>query len=285
MGSIELQQVSKHFENGFVGLKHVNLSIPAGSMCFLTGHSGAGKSTLLRLLLCLEQPSRGVIEVDGVDIARLAKQQMPAYRRHLGVVFQDHHLLAQRTVYDNVALPLRVAGMRERDAARRVRAALSRVGLLTKEAQLPQALSTGELQRVGIARAVVNRPKILLADEPTGNLDPELSRDIMTLFKQFQQIGTTVIVATHDRELINELGVRILELNSGELVRDTDGADFVGPLTHPWWIMMLGSNRGSAQQSPWHPPRRSVRAITAASRKRVSVTSVVGSGRRCWCGY
>ena len=153
----------------------------------------------------------------------MTKQQMPAYRRHLGAVFQDHHLLAQRTVYDNVALPLRVAGMRERDAGKRVRAALSRVGLLDKEGLLPRALSTGELQRVGIARAVVNRPKILLADEPTGNLDPELSRDIMTLFRQFQQIGTTVIVATHDRELINEMGIRILELSQGELVRDTQG--------------------------------------------------------------
>ena len=147
MGSIELKQVSKHFDNGFVALKQVSLSMPAGSMCFLTGHSGAGKSTLLRLLLCLEQPNRGVIEVNGVDIARMTKQQMPAYRRHLGAVFQDHHLLAQRTVYDNVALPLRVAGMRERDAGKRVRAALSRVGLLDKEGLLPRALSTGELQR------------------------------------------------------------------------------------------------------------------------------------------
>ena len=228
MGSIDLQQVSKHFENGFSALKQVSLSIPAGSMCFLTGHSGAGKSTLLRLLLCLEKPNRGVIEVNGVDIAQLAKAQIPAYRRHLGAVFQDHHLLAQRTVYDNVALPLRVAGMRERDAGKRVRAALSRVGLLTKEAQLPRALSTGELQRVGIARAVVNRPKILLADEPTGNLDPELSRDIMTLFQQFQQIGTTVIVATHDRELITQMGIRILELSNGELVRDTPGERSAG---------------------------------------------------------
>jgi len=144
------------------------------------------------LLLRLEHADRGAIEVNGVDVARLPERALPAYRRNLGAVFQDHHLLANRSVYENVALPLRVGGMRERDAARRVRAALSRVGLLEKEQQFPRALSTGEQQRVGIARAVVNRPKILLADEPTGNLDPELSRDIMTLFQQFRQVGTTV---------------------------------------------------------------------------------------------
>ncbi|MEM7219971.1 MAG: cell division ATP-binding protein FtsE [Pseudomonadota bacterium] len=230
MGSIEFRGVSKRYGNGMDALADVSVRIPAGSMTFLTGHSGAGKSTFLRLLLQLERPSQGAIEVNGVDVARLPERALPDYRRHLGAVFQDHHLLANRTVYDNVALPLRVGGMREREAARRVRAALSRVGLLEKERTLPSALSTGEQQRVGIARAVVNRPKILLADEPTGNLDPELSRDIMALFQQFQQVGTTVIVASHDRELINALGSRIIELSRGHLLRDLAGvADLAAP--------------------------------------------------------
>lgn len=223
MGSVEFRSVSKRYDNGFEALKQISVSIREGSMTFLTGHSGAGKSTFLRLLLRLEHADRGAIEVNGVDVARLPERALPAYRRNLGAVFQDHHLLANRTVYENVALPLRVGGMRERDAARRVRAALSRVGLLEKEQQFPRALSTGEQQRVGIARAVVNRPKILLADEPTGNLDPELSRDIMTLFQQFRQVGTTVIVASHDRELINSLGFRIIELSEGQLLRDIPG--------------------------------------------------------------
>ncbi len=223
MGSVDFRNVSKRYDNGFEALKQISVSIREGSMTFLTGHSGAGKSTFLRLLLRLEHADRGAIEVNGVDVARLPERALPAYRRNLGAVFQDHHLLANRTVYENVALPLRVGGMRERDAARRVRAALSRVGLLEKEQQFPRALSTGEQQRVGIARAVVNRPKILLADEPTGNLDPELSRDIMTLFQQFRQVGTTVIVASHDRELINSLGFRIIELSEGQLLRDIPG--------------------------------------------------------------
>lgn len=223
MGSVEFRNVTKRYSNGFEALKSLSVSINEGSMTFLTGHSGAGKSTFLRLLLRLEHSDRGAIAVNGVDVTKLPDREIPAYRRNLGAVFQDHHLLASRTVYENVALPLRVGGMRERDAARRVRAALSRVGLLEKEHQYPRGLSTGEQQRVGIARAVVNRPKILLADEPTGNLDPELSRDIMTLFQQFRQVGTTVIVASHDRELINSLGIRIIELSQGKLVRDIPG--------------------------------------------------------------
>lgn len=223
VGSVDFRNVSKRYDNGFEALKQISVSIREGSMTFLTGHSGAGKSTFLRLLLRLEHADRGAIAVNGVDVTRLPERALPAYRRNLGAVFQDHHLLANRTVYENVALPLRVGGMREKDAARRVRAALSRVGLLEKELQFPRALSTGEQQRVGIARAVVNRPKILLADEPTGNLDPELSRDIMTLFQQFRQVGTTVIVASHDRELINSLGFRIIELSQGQLLRDIPG--------------------------------------------------------------
>jgi len=223
VGSVNFRNVTKRYENGYEALKSLSVSINEGSMTFLTGHSGAGKSTFLRLLLRLEHSDQGVIAVNDVDVSELSERAIPAYRRNLGAVFQDHHLLANRTVYENVALPLRVGGMRERDAARRVRAALSRVGLLAKEQQYPRALSTGEQQRVGIARAVVNRPKILLADEPTGNLDPELSRDIMKLFQQFRQVGTTVIVASHDRELIHSLGFRIIELSQGELLRDIPG--------------------------------------------------------------
>jgi cell division transport system ATP-binding protein len=220
VAQVEFHQVTRRFENGQEGLKELTLSFEPGSMTFLTGHSGAGKSTFLKLLLCLDRPTRGRILVNGVNVAQISPRRLAAYRQHLGVVFQDHHLLAQRTVYDNVALPLRVAGFRERDVARRVRAALSRVGLLAKETLMPRLLSTGEQQRVGIARAVVTRPKILLADEPTGNLDPELSRDIMNLFRQFHQIGTTVVVASHDRDLIESMGMRIIELSQGSMVSD-----------------------------------------------------------------
>jgi cell division transport system ATP-binding protein len=188
-----------------------------GSMTFLTGHSGAGKSTFLKLLLRLDRPSRGQILVNEVNIGQLAESRLPGYRQQIGAVFQDHHLLGHRSVFDNVALPLRVAGMREREAGRRVRAALSAVSLLDKERLFPGHLSTGEQQRVGIARAVVNRPRILLADEPTGNLDPELSRDIMDLFRQFHQVGTTVIIASHDQALIESMGVRIVVLSHGKL--------------------------------------------------------------------
>lgn len=220
MGQIEFRQVTKRFDNGQEALKELSISFEEGSMTFLTGHSGAGKSTFLKLLLCLDRPSRGQILVNGVNLAEIAPRRLASYRQHLGAVFQDHHLLAGRTVFDNVALPLRVAGYRERDVARRVRAALSRVGLLIKEALLPRYLSSGEQQRIGIARAVVSRPKILLADEPTGNLDPELSRDIMDLFRQFHLVGTTVIVASHDRDLITSMGMRTVELAQGALVAD-----------------------------------------------------------------
>lgn len=220
MSQIELHGVWKRFDNGFEALKGISASFEEGSMTFLTGHSGAGKSTFLRLLLCLDRPTRGQIIVNGVNLSRLNAKRLPHHRRNLGAVFQDHHLLANRTVFDNVALPLRVLGERERNIGRRVRGALSRVGLLERELLLPIHLSTGERQRVGIARALVIRPKILLADEPTGNLDPDLSRNIMALFQQFSEIGATVIVASHDLGLIGSLGKRILELFQGTVRRD-----------------------------------------------------------------
>lgn len=227
MGHIQFQQVSKRFDNGHEALRSVSLSFAEGSMTFLTGHSGAGKSTFLKLLLCLDRPSRGQILVNDVCINELSQRRLPYYRQNLGAVFQDHHLLAERSVFDNVAIPLRVGGMPERDIGRRVRAALTRVELLSKERQLPGSLSTGEQQRVGIARAVASRPKILLADEPTGNLDPKLSVDIMALFRQFNQVGTTVIIASHDHDLIETMGERVIELADGTVVRDDDPANGV----------------------------------------------------------
>lgn len=222
MGEIEFLRVTRRYDNGHEALRDVSLHFEAGSMTFLTGHSGAGKSTFLRLLLCLDRPTRGQIRVNGVNVAALAPRQLAFYRRHLGVVLQDPHLLSNRTVIDNVALPLRVAGEGEREAARRARAAMGLVGLQGKEHSLPRELSTGEQQRVGIARAVAVRPAVLLADEPTGNLDPTLSREIMEVFRQFHALGTTVIVASHDLALIRSLGERVIALSAGAVVADSD---------------------------------------------------------------
>jgi cell division transport system ATP-binding protein len=187
----------------------------AGELAFLTGHSGAGKSTLLKLLMLLERPTSGTLLINGKNINRLANSKIPSYRRQLGVVFQDHQLLMDRSVYDNVALPLQVAGQPRKEIGRRVRAALDAVGLLSKERHSPMVLSGGEQQRVGIARAVVHKPRILLADEPTGNLDPALSAEIMALFRRFQDVGVTVLIATHDIELINQMNCRIIRLHQG----------------------------------------------------------------------
>ena len=220
MGHIEIKHVTKRFDNGFEALSDVSVDFAEGSMTFLTGHSGAGKSTFLKLLLRADVPTRGQVLVNQVDIGRMPDRRLPRYRQNLGVVFQDHHLLAQRTVFENVAIPLRVSGMRERDIGRRVRASLTSVELLEKENLFPRHLSTGEQQRVGIARAVVTRPKILLADEPTGNLDPNLSSHIMQLFANFNQVGTTVIVASHDIALVEAMGARILQLEQGRIVAD-----------------------------------------------------------------
>ncbi len=187
-------------------------------MAFLTGHSGAGKSTLLKLIMLMERPSAGRVIVGGQVLNTLPRRQIPYLRRHIGVVFQNHQLLFDRTVFDNVAMPLQVTGVPARDIGRRVRAALDKVGLLDKEKMNPIQLSGGEQQRVGIARAVVNKPPVLLADEPTGNLDPELSADIMHLFEQFSQVGVTVLIASHDIALITNMGRRTLTLDQGRLV-------------------------------------------------------------------
>lgn len=214
---IEFDNVSKRYPDGHEALSQVSFALDAGEMAFLTGHSGAGKSTLLKLIMLMERPSGGQLRVNSKNLNRLHKSQIPYYRRRVGVVFQNHQLLFDRTVFDNVALPMQVSGAQHRDIERRVRAALDKVGLLSKEKLNPVQLSGGEQQRIGIARAVVHTPRILLADEPTGNLDPELSAEIMTLFEDFRNVGVSVLVATHDIALISSMGERVLTLDHGRL--------------------------------------------------------------------
>lgn len=214
---IRFSEVYKRYTNQHEALSGLSFELGKGEMAFLTGHSGAGKSTLLKLIALIERSSQGQVWVNNQNLTRLPKWKVPYYRRKIGLVFQDHNLLHDRTVFDNVALPLIIAGENHREIGRRVRAALDKVGLLGKERSLPIALSGGEQQRVGIARAVVNRPPVLLADEPTGNLDPELSREIMHLFEQFNQVGVTVFIATHDQELINRMPYRQITLQQGRL--------------------------------------------------------------------
>jgi cell division transport system ATP-binding protein len=215
---IQIQQVTKRYPNGQEALRNIDLDVAGGEMVFLTGHSGAGKSTLLKLITLTERSSRGQLRIGGQFLDKLRGRSIARYRQNLGVVFQDHRLLSDRTVFDNVALPLVIAGMRHQDIGRRVRAALDHVGLLNKERSQPQMLSSGEQQRVGIARAVVHKPALVLADEPTGNLDPELSLEIMHLFSRFNQVGVTVMVASHDLSLIHGLEHRILRLREGRFV-------------------------------------------------------------------
>ena len=210
--------VSKRYPNGFEALSDVSFSVEAGEFVFLTGPSGAGKSTLLKLINGVERSSRGQVHVAGQNIRRLPTRKIPDLRQGIGVVFQNHQLLFDRRVYDNVALPLLIAGMKPADISRRVRAALSKVGLTGREGDWPETLSGGEQQRVGIARAVVHRPPMLLADEPTGNLDPDLSREIMSLFLQFSQLGVTVLIATHDLELVEAMPARRLQLQGGRVI-------------------------------------------------------------------
>ena len=217
---IQFDNLSKRYPTGDEALSNINLHIDAGELAFLTGHSGAGKSTMLKLLMLLERPSSGTLLINGKNINRLANRKIPGYRRQLGVVFQDHQLLMDRSVFDNVALPLQVAGQPRKEIGRRVRAALDGVGLLNKERHSPMMLSGGEQQRVGIARAVVHKPRILLADEPTGNLDPTLSAEIMALFQRFQDVGVTVLIATHDIDLINRMKCRIIRLERGTVADD-----------------------------------------------------------------
>lgn len=214
---IRFDNVSKRYSEGHDALVNVNFELAAGEMAFLTGHSGAGKSTLLKLIMLIERSSRGQVLIGNRVLDQVTRSQIPYLRRQIGVVFQNPHLLFDRNVFDNVALPLQIAGMSTREQGRRVRAALERVGLLSKENDSPLALSGGEQQRVGIARAIVNKPAILLADEPTGNLDPALSADIMQLFQDLNSVGVTVLIATHDIALVEQMQRRVLTLDRGRM--------------------------------------------------------------------
>ena len=219
---IQFENVTKRFPGGQEALSELTLEVSKGEMVFVTGHSGAGKSTLLRLIALIERPSSGQVIVDGHNTSRVRRRKIPGYRRQIGMVFQDHKLLHDRPVFDNVALPLIIAGVGVRDAGRRVRAALDQVGLLHKEKQRPETLSAGEQQRVGIARAIVTRPKLLIADEPTGNLDPELSLEVMRIFRRFNEVGVTLLIASHDISLIDKLGCRRIALDQGRLQVDDE---------------------------------------------------------------
>ena len=215
---INFDRVSKSYPGGNQALSELSFKVEDGEIVFLTGHSGAGKSTLLKLIALIERPTRGNVLVNGQNLGPLKRRRIPFYRRQVGIIFQDHKLLHDRTVFDNVALPMIIAGIGHREIGRRVRASLDQVGLLNKERAMPVTLSGGEQQRVGIARAVVNKPPLLIADEPTGNLDPELSMEIMRLFERFNQVGVTVMIASHDHDLIRAMGHRVISLKQGRLV-------------------------------------------------------------------
>jgi len=225
---ITFQSVAKRYKNGREALTNVSLHVAPGEMVFLTGRSGAGKSTVLKLIALLERPTRGQVIVSGEGTARLPARRVPAFRRRVGVVFQDHRLLVDRPVFDNVALPLVIRGFDTGVIERRVRAALDSVGLLGKETMYPLMLSGGEQQRVGIARAIVTKPALLIADEPTGNLDPQLARDVMQVFERFNQVGVTVLVATHAIDLIRQMKHRIIHLDHGRLSLDQPAGFFDG---------------------------------------------------------
>lgn len=214
---IRIEEVTKRYPGGHDALKGLSLHVEKGEMVFVTGHSGAGKSTLLRLIALIDRPTGGQVIVDGQNTRRITRRKIPAYRRQIGMVFQDHKLLYDRPVFDNVALPLIIAGLDHREAGRKVRAALDQVSLLHKEKQSPETLSSGEQQRVGIARAIVSRPKLLIADEPTGNLDPDLSLEVMRIFRRFNEVGVTLLIASHDIALIDQLGCRRIALADGAL--------------------------------------------------------------------
>ena len=214
---ISFSQVHKRYPSGYQALNNVSFEIAEGEMVFLTGHSGAGKSTLLKLIAAIERPNSGSVIVKGQNVATLKSAALPYLRRNLGLIFQDHKLLFDRSVFDNVLLPLQICGFDHRDSAKRVRAALDKVGLLQREKTKPIALSGGEQQRLCIARAIVNRPAILLADEPTGNLDADYAADIMDIFKSFHQVGVTLLIATHDENILRQFDGRTLALKQGEL--------------------------------------------------------------------
>ena len=214
---IQLTRVTKRYPGGHEALKEVSLEIASGEMIFLTGHSGAGKSTLIKLIAAIERPTAGAVLVNNQNISKMRRAAIPYLRRNIGLIFQDHKLLFDRNVIQNVLLPLQITGFTRHDAAARARAALDKVGLLNREKANPIALSGGEQQRLCIARAIVSRPALLLADEPTGNLDSEYASEIMVMFKAFHQAGTTIVISTHDHAAILAGNSRVIRLNQGSL--------------------------------------------------------------------
>ena len=225
---ITFHQVSKRYSNHHEALLNVSFSMKPGEMAFLTGHSGAGKSTLIKLIYLIEKPSTGTITVNQKNTSRLCNRQIPFFRRNIGLIFQDPLLLYDHTVHENVAMPLIIAGFKYSEIAKRVRATLHKVNLQHKEKSFPEMLSSGEQQRVGIARAIINKPPIILADEPTGNLDSSLAKEIMNLFVEFNQAGVTVLIASHDNKLINKFKYRVLTLDDGILIGDSTNCQTSG---------------------------------------------------------
>ncbi|MBA4151143.1 MAG: cell division ATP-binding protein FtsE [Acinetobacter sp.] len=221
---IRFESVSKRYPPQFDALRELSFEIPTGEMAFLTGHSGAGKSTLLKLIMIIERASSGRVIVNGRDNGQLKGRQIAMARRDIGMIYQDHNLLDDRTVFDNVALPLIISGMAPRDIPNRVYAALDLVGLKHRAKSMPLELSGGEQQRVGIARAVVSKPSVILADEPTGNLDPQLALEVMNIFEELSRVGVSIMVATHDLSLIARFKHRLLTLKAGQLVSDSGAA-------------------------------------------------------------
>ena len=237
---ISFEKVYKRYPNGHEALSGISFALERGEMAFLTGPSGAGKSTLLKLIALIERPTRGSVIVNSRNTARVSRRRIPGFRRRIGVVFQDHKLLHDRSVFENVALPLVIAGFGPRETGRRVRAALDQVGLRGREQDAPITLSTGEQQRVGIARAVASRPDVVIADEPTGNLDPELSREIMRLLRRFNEVGVTLLIATHDLQLVEEFGHRRISLAAGQIA-----GDGLAPDAPPGYRSTFPDRRGS----------------------------------------
>ncbi len=215
---LKFDNVSKKYAGGHEALAQVNFELKPGEMAFLTGHSGAGKSTMLKLAAKLDTCSQGRVVVSGKDLANVSSKELPLLRQGMGLIFQTPKLLADRSVWENVALPLMLTDIQSNEIKKRVRASLELVGLLKKEKVFPRHLSSGEQQRIGIARAVVHKPSLILADEPTGNLDPSLSEEIMRLFELLNSFGVTVLVATHDLGLIAKMRYRILTLKKGQLL-------------------------------------------------------------------
>ena len=219
---IQFINVSKRYDSGYEALAQLSFTVGKGELVFLTGHSGAGKTTIIKLMAMLDRPTQGQVIFNQINLAQVKKNNALKLRQQMGIIFQNPYLLSDRSVFENVALPLHITGFEPREIPRRVRAALDKVGLVRKEKSLPTSLSVGEQQRVSIARAIVNKPLVLLADEPTGNLDPDLARDIMSLFQQFHQVGVTLLIASHDLALIAKMPHRVIALQRGRLKKEKE---------------------------------------------------------------